>query len=144
MLTPQKLVVAFRALLVFEGVGALALILQAPVSDGPVLLVRVGLIYALTLTAFAALPRNRRNDVALLIAGLACTLEAARAALASDLQPMFPVYDVVSVLAAWAPSQIEAFRDLARTAAHMSFQDIAALERRSSGRRDPDASVGPV
>ncbi|MEO6341069.1 MAG: VanZ family protein [Caulobacteraceae bacterium] len=92
--------------------------------------------YGLTLFSLLAAPRVRRNDLALAMVAIGAAMELAqsvtgRSASFSDLAA-----DSIGVFVAWAPTQVERVRRLARMHPYLSFAEIRAMDRR---RRSPIA-----
>jgi VanZ family protein len=86
--------------------------------------------YGLTLISILAAPRVRRNDLALAMVAIGAAMELAqsvtgRSASFSDLAA-----DSIGVFAAWAPTQVERVRRLARVHPYLSFAEIRAIDRR--------------
>jgi VanZ family protein len=84
--------------------------------------------YGLACLCFLAGPRLRRNDLALVLLALGAAAEVAQAAVGRSASFHDLAADAVGILAAWAPSQIETLRTLARERPHQP------LRRRASDR----------
>jgi len=100
--------------------------------------------YIFTLCAFMALPRMRRSDLALAALGLGAAAEVAQLATGRSASFLDLSADAVGIFFAWAPSQIEQLRTMARQYPGMTFRQIRALDRRQGARAaEPDANAAP-
>jgi VanZ family protein len=149
MLTPNHVVTTARAVLV---VGALtaAVLMLGPwpgleqvlgLSDKAAHAIAFG---GLVAVSFLAFPRMRRNDLALAAVLLGASVEVAqlftadRSGTISDL-----LADTAGVGVIYLASHVENLRDLARKQGSMSFDEIAAQNRRRRATRRP-AQVIPT
>ena len=136
MITPGACLVALRGALVFGGAATVAALLgffALPAGlDGTA--ARAAALYVVSLLAFAALPRMRRDDLAGAVAGLACVAEAFHAVTAHHVSLVPLAADLVGVIAAWTPATVEQYRRLAREARYVPFRDLANADRRSRTR----------
>lgn len=104
--------------------------------------------YVATLLAFAALPKRRRNDLALLIAGYAVLVQLAGLIVGREFSLLNLVLAFFGVAGALAPSFIERFREAYRSHPFTPISDIRALDerRRKNARRlafAPSRKVDP-
>lgn len=86
--------------------------------------------YVFTLTAFLALPRMRRTDIALAALGLGAAAEVAQLVTGRSGSVMDLSADAVGICLAWAPTQIEHLRRVVRRHPGRTFAEIRALDRR--------------
>ena len=93
--------------------------------------------YTFTVIAFLACPRNRRADLALAAVALGAGAELAQWATGRDASWGDLAADSVGVFLAWAPSQAERLRILARTFPDIPFHAIREDERRGRTRSKP-------
>lgn len=87
-------------------------------------------LFALTIFAFMAAPRMRRNDLALALVALGACTEVAQAVVGRDGNTADFVANALGVFAAWAPAHAQVVRQRARSGRH--------TERRS-GRHAPSS-----
>ncbi|PZQ62400.1 MAG: hypothetical protein DI570_10925 [Phenylobacterium zucineum] len=95
------------------------------------------LFYALTLAAFAALPRSRAQEVALSMIGVGLLSEVVQSLVGREMSLHDVVGDTVGVFVAYAPIAITRLRELARTHPHETFAEIRRNDRRRGSRRRP-------
>ena len=141
-LTPHRLMQALR-------LGAALLALATPIAlAGPFKYKDLGLpfpdtvahallFYALTLAAFAALPRSRAQEVALSMIGVGLLSEVVQSLVGREMSLHDVVGDTVGVFVAYAPIAITRLRELARTHPHETFAEIRRNDRRRGSRRRP-------
>ncbi|MEW5683446.1 MAG: VanZ family protein [Pseudomonadota bacterium] len=141
-LTPHKLMQALR-------LGAALLALATPIAlAGPFKYKDLGLpfpdtvahallFYALTLAAFAALPRSRAQEVALSMIGVGLLSEVVQSLVGREMSLHDVVGDTIGVFVAYAPIAISRLRELARTHPHETFAEIRRNDRRRQGSRRP-------
>jgi len=141
MLTPNHVVTTARAVLIAGALTAAVLMLGPwpgleqvfGLSDKTAHAIAFG---GLVAVSFLALPRMRRNDLALAAVLLGASVEVAqmftadRSASISDL-----LADSAGVAVVYLASHIESLRSLARQRGRASFAEIAAQDRRRGGRR---------
>ena len=139
-LTPHKLMRALR-------LGAALLALATPIAlAGPFRYDDLGLpfpdtvahaliFYALTLAAFAALPRSRAREVALAMIGVGLLSELVQSLVGRQMSLHDIVGDTAGVLIAYAPIAITRLRELARTHPHATFAELRRMDRRSGDAR---------
>ncbi|MDR6531760.1 VanZ family protein [Caulobacter rhizosphaerae] len=141
MLTPNHVVTTARAVLIAGALTAAVLMLGPwpgleqvfGLSDKTAHAIAFG---GLVAVSFLALPRMRRNDLALAAVLLGASVEVAqmftadRSASISDL-----LADTAGVAVIYLASHIESLRSLARQRGRASFAEIAAQDRRRGGRR---------
>lgn len=137
-LTPHRLMRALR-------LAAALLALATPVAlAGPFKYRDLGLpfpdtvahallFYALTLAAFAGLPRSRAQEVAASMVGVGILSEILQALVGREMSLHDLVGDTVGVTLAYAPIAIARLRELARTHPHLTFTEIRRLDRRRGG-----------
>ncbi len=132
MLTPGACLIALRIVLAAAVAVTVAtlfgLFLLPEGAAGAI--ARAALLYGLSLLAFAALPRMRRDDLAGAVGALACAAEAVHALSLHHVSPLFLAADLAGVFAAWAPAAVEQYRRLAREARYVAFRDLATVDRR--------------
>jgi hypothetical protein len=87
--------------------------------------------YGLSCLCFMAGPRLRRSDIALVLVALGAAAEVAQGIVGRDASWGDLAADSLGVLAAWAPSQIETLRALAR---EHPDRPLSWRDRRSGGR----------
>lgn len=144
-LTPHRLMQALR-------LAAAVLALATPIAlAGPFKYRDLGLpfpdtvahallFYALTLGAFAALPRSRAQEVALAMIGVGLLSELVQGLVGREMSIHDVVGDTVGALLAYAPIAITRLRELARTHPHETFADIRRNDRRRGPRRPAPAA----
>lgn len=136
MIGPRSIVVGARAVL---GLGAVCLagLMLAPAFQGAERY--FGLtdseahaiaFYGLTVLTILAAPRMRRNDLALAMVAIGAAMEVAQSFTGRDASFSDLFADSIGVLAAWAPTQVERVRRLARAHPYLSFAEIRAMDRR--------------
>jgi VanZ family protein len=141
-LTPHKLMQALR-------LGAALLALATPIAlAGPFKYNDLGLpfpdtvahamlFYALTLAAFAALPRSRAQEVALAMIGVGMLSEIVQSLVGREMSLHDVVGDTIGVFVAYAPIAITRLRELARTHPHHTFAELRRMDRRRNRGRAP-------
>lgn len=145
LLTPGACLIALRIVLVAAAAATAVTLLgwiglPAGVEGAAA---RAAILYSMTLLAFAALPRMRRDDIAGVAAALAAGAEAFHALSLHQVSPLFLGADVIGVFAAWAPAAVEQYRRLAREARYVAFRDLAVADRRR-GAVVQGRAVAPV
>ena len=136
MFTPNQISLAARSLLMLGGL-CMAVLMLGPFQGAERYFgltdfeAHAVAFYGLCALCFLAGPRMRRNDIAIVILALGAAAEVAqsvtgRSASFSDLAA-----DMVGVLAAWAPTQIERLRQLAREHPHSRFRELGRRARRA-------------
>lgn len=148
-LTPHRLMRALR-------LGAALLALATPIAlAGPFKYRDLGLpfpdtvahallFYALTLGAFAALPRSRAQEVAVSMIGVGIASELVQAMVGRQMSLQDLIGDGVGVALAYAPIAITRLRELARTHPHLTFAEIRRMDRRRGGPGLPAPAEEPV
>ncbi len=132
LLTPGACLIALRIVLVAAASATAVTLLGWIGLPGGVegAAARAAIFYAMTLLAFGALPRMRRDDLAGVAAALAAGAEAFHALSLHQVSPLLLGADLVGVFAAWAPAAVEQYRRLAREARYVAFRDLAVADRR--------------
>lgn len=133
MLTPNKALLIFRSTAVLIAIAHIASLtgslgLASAFVGHPI--GRAVVPYALVLVLFAALPRMRRNDVALAVVGYLVLLGLSAAVLGRPVSTSSALAHLIGVAAAVAPSLVERFRSACRTDPYTSVLLINALDER--------------
>ncbi len=133
---PIDLTAAARGFLVL-GSLAVAAFMLAPMFQGAES--RLGLsdkeahalaFYLFTAVAYLAGPRVRRTDLALVAVALGACAEIAQWVTGRDASVADLAADCAGVFLAWAPTQVERLRHLARRYPFRTFADIRGADRR--------------
>ena len=89
--------------------------------------------YGLACLCFLAGPKMRRNDIAIVIVALGAAAEVAQGVTGRSASFIDLAADMVGVFAAWAPTEIERLRRLAREHPDRRFSDLRRVDRRRGG-----------
>lgn len=87
--------------------------------------------------AFLAFPRSRRSDLAIAALVLGAAIEVAQLFGHRSASVLDWLADAVGVWAVYGASMIETVRKSAREHGHLTFSQIAAMDRRRRRRRQP-------
>lgn len=111
-----------------------------PVSDK---VLHAGAFYVLANGLFVALPRNRRNDIALGLLALAVTSEVLQGLVGRDCDIFDMVADGAGIYAAVIPAWVERLRQLTREAPHGDLVTLwRARERRAPAMKPMAVPAG--
>lgn len=137
-LNSDKTILIARIAMVFAGaIGTVLLLGSFNVPDGWDKLAHGAMFYGLTLLALAALPSNRKEDIALAVVAIAAASEVAQYFAGRDMSLADWLVDTVGVFVATAPVYVGRMRHLAQRA-----RRDAHRERRKSGLTVVRTDVG--
>ncbi|KAK0360837.1 hypothetical protein LTR94_025758 [Friedmanniomyces endolithicus] len=145
MLTPQRLLIAFR-LAYASGVGLMLVLLFGPyqgleqslgMND---LTAHAIAFYLATLGLFAIAPTRRRDDLIFFVMAGALAVEVLQPATGRSMALSDFLAGVAGVLCAYLPGRVEWLRQAARRHPNLSFSEIRARDR----RRRMKAAVAPT
>jgi hypothetical protein len=135
MFTPNHVAITARSLLMLGALGV-AVLMLGPFQGAERYFglndfeAHAAAFYVLCAMCFLAGPRMRRNDIALIILGLGAAAEVAQTVTGRSASFGDIGADAVGVFAAWAPTQIERLRQLAREHPHRRFSELGRSDRR--------------
>lgn len=146
-ISPLTVVYAIRALLLSMVTGLISIIYiwcVSPTGDNVMddRTIHLGVMFLVAVITYAAYPKMRRSDLtAALIALMGC-VELIGFSLGRHGALMAWLADSAGALLAFAPTEIEQFRRLARTNGYVSLGELARQNRRRLVARRRPAQLG--
>jgi VanZ family protein len=149
MLTPRTLQRCFKVFFAFAFVG-LAVLMLGPfqgleqifgLSDKEAHAIA---FFAVTNALFIVAPRTRRNDLAMIAATIGLALELLQGLTGRSMSLGDFIADTVGITAAVVPGVVERLRHQLRTHPNLSLNQLAAMDRRTKGRRRRTADPSGV